>query len=242
MFKILICEDYKEMSRKAFQIFKEVIDEKPDAVFGLATGSSPIGLYELIVKDHQMNKTSYKDVVTFNLDEYLGIPEDHSQSYHTFMHEKLFSGIDIKKENIHIPSTIGNPEENMKQYDEALSHYNLDIQLLGVGTNGHIGFNEPGTPFDSQTHIVDLSKKTREDNARFFDGDIKQVPTQAITMGIGTIMTKAKKIVLLASGEKKKDAIYGMIKGPLTESLPASILQTHPDVIVILDPAAASRL
>lgn len=241
MFKIVICDNYEEISRKAFAVIRDLVVENPNAVLGLATGSSPVGMYKLMIEDHRKNGTSYKDVVTFNLDEYLGIPKDHSQSYYTFMHENLFKGLDIKEDNIHIPSGEGDLDQQASKYEELLDKYMIDVQVLGIGSNGHIGFNEPGTPFDSPTHIVDLKEKTRLDNARFF-ASLGEVPKQAITMGSGTIMRKAKKILMLASGEAKQDAIYAMIKGEITEDLPASILQKHDDVIVIIDKAAAAKL
>ncbi len=241
MFKIIICENYEEISRKAFTIIRDLVTEKPNAVLGLATGSSPVGMYKLMVEDHHKNGTSYKDVVTFNLDEYIGIPKNHSQSYYTFMHENLFKGLDIKEENIHIPSSDGDIDKQAALYEAQMEPFMFDIQVLGIGRNGHIGFNEPGTAFTSKTHIVELDDKTREDNARFFDS-LDEVPKHAITMGSGTIMQKAKKVLMIASGESKQDAIYGMIKGPQTEDLPASILQQHNDVVVIIDKAAAAKL
>lgn len=241
MFKIIICDNYEEISRKAFAVIRDLVVENPKAVLGLATGSSPVGMYKLMIEDHHKNGTSYKDVITFNLDEYLGIPKDHSQSYYTFMHENLFKGLDIKEENIHIPSGEGDLDQQAAKYEELLDKHMIDVQVLGIGSNGHIGFNEPGTPFDSPTHIVDLKENTRLDNARFF-ASLDEVPKQAITMGSGTIMRKAKKILMLASGEAKQDAIYAMIKGDITENLPASILQKHDDVIVIIDKAAAAKL
>ncbi len=241
MFKIIICDNYEEISRKAFAVIRDLVVENPKAVLGLATGSSPVGMYKLMIEDHHKNGTSYKDVITFNLDEYLGIPKDHSQSYYTFMHENLFKDLDIKEENIHIPSGEGDLDQQAAKYEELLDKHMIDVQVLGIGSNGHIGFNEPGTPFDSPTHIVDLKENTRLDNARFFSS-LDEVPKQAITMGSGTIMRKAKKILMLASGEAKQDAIYAMIKGDITEDLPASILQKHDDVIVIIDKAAAAKL
>lgn len=241
MFKIIVVENYDEASSEAFKVMKEEVVSHEKPVLGLATGSTPIGLYKKMQADHKSNGTSYKNVITFNLDEYIGLPKSHEQTYYTFMHENLFDGLNIPEENIHIP--VGDsdnvPAECVK-YEEAMKEYNIDIQLLGIGGNGHIGFNEPGTSFDTLTHIVDLQEKTRLDNARFFDS-LDDVPTQAITMGIATIM-KSKKILLVATGENKADAIYGMIKGPISEDCPASALQNHPNVIVIVDKAAASKL
>lgn len=238
--KIIKVQSYEEGSKKAFEIVKEVLVEKKDAVLGLATGSSPIGLYKEMIQDHKENNQSYQDVITVNLDEYMGLERDHQESYYTFMHRNLFDHIDIKEENIHLPSSIGNMEENVKKYEEVLAQYKPDIQILGVGGNGHIGFNEPGTPFNSRTHTVTLAEKTRQDNARFFN-DISEVPTHAITMGIQNIL-EAKKIVLVAFGENKKDAVYGLVHGEISEDLPASILQKHSDVTIIVDEEAAKRL
>ncbi len=241
MINIIICEDYEEVSDKAFEIMHEVVTSKPDCVLGLATGSSPVGLYKRMIKDHEENGTSYKDVVTFNLDEYIGIPEEHPESYHSFMQTNLFYGLDVKPENIHVPSAQGDPEANAVAYEELLAPYQIDLQVLGIGADGHIGFNEPGTPLDILTHITDLEEQTIRDNARFFDGDMSKVPTKAITMGTGSIM-KAKKIILLANGTNKADAIYGMIKGPVSADCPSSALQEHPDCYVIIDKLAAAKL
>ena len=195
-----------------------------------------------MIADHNSNGTSYKHCVTFNLDEYVGLPKSHDQSYYTFMHENLFDGLDIPEENIHIPSGDADDEKQAcVDYENALKQYVVDIQLLGIGSDGHIAFNEPGTPFDAETHLVKLEEQTRIDNARFFDDDIDEVPTQAITQGLASIM-RARKIVLIATGKKKAQAVRDMIKGEKTTDCPASILQDHPDVTVILDKDAASLL
>ena len=198
--KVIKVKNYDEVSAEAFKVMKEVVANKPEAVLGLATGSSPIGLYENMIKDHKENGTSYAKCQSFNLDEYVGIDRNHSQSYWTFMHENLFHGIDLPEDKIHVP--YGNTKADCEGYEKAMENVSVDIQVLGIGGNGHIGFNEPGTPFTEETHIVDLTEKTRSDNARFFENDINKVPTQAITMGIATIM-KAKKILLVASGANK---------------------------------------
>lgn len=235
--KIIITDSYDDMSKAAFDVMKEVVEAKPDAVLGLATGSTPVGLYKCMIEDHEKNGTSYKDVVTYNLDEYVGIDRDDPQSYYTFMNDNLFKGIDIKPENTHVP--FGNTDEDAQKYDDMVK--GVDIQLLGIGRNGHIGFNEPGTPFDSRTHIVELTESTREANKRFFDNDINKVPSAAISQGIGTIMD-AEKILLLASGKDKAEAVRFMIEEEPDEQNPASILQNHDDVVVILDKDAASLL
>lgn len=237
--KVIVVKDYEEVSKEAFKVMKEVVTNKSDAVLGLATGSSPIGLYENMIKDHKENGTSYAKCQSFNLDEYVGIDRNHSQSYWTFMHENLFHGIDLPEENIHVP--YGNTKEDCAAYEKAMENVCVDVQVLGIGGNGHIGFNEPGTPFDEETHIVELTEKTRSDNARFFENDINKVPTHAITMGIATIM-KAKKLLLVASGANKADAVAAMVQGPVTPEVPASVLQNHGDVVVIVDEAAAAKL
>ncbi len=237
--QIIKVKNYDEVSLEAFKVMKDVVVNKPNAVLGLATGSSPIGLYENMIKDHKENGTSYANCQSFNLDEYVGIDRNHSQSYWTFMHENLFHGIDLPEEKIHVP--YGNTKADCEAYEKAMENVSVDIQVLGIGGNGHIGFNEPGTPFTEETHIVDLTEKTRSDNARFFENDINNVPTQAITMGISTIM-KAKKILLVASGANKADAVAAMVNGPVDPACPASVLQNHPDVVVVVDEAAAAKL
>jgi len=241
MFNIIIKDNYDEVSTEAFKVMKEVI-KKENCVLGLATGSSPVGLYKEMIKDYEAGNTSYKNIRSWNLDEYVGIPHTHEQSYWTFMHENLFNHIDIKEENVHVPCGEGDDiEQNCKDYEKSMEGVIIDLQVLGIGSDGHIAFNEPGTPFDSLTHIMDLTEQTRQDNARFFDNDINQVPTHAVTMGLASIM-RARKIVLIATGANKADAVHGMIKGALTTDCPASILQAHPDVTVVLDKAAAAKL
>ncbi|MDH6368127.1 MULTISPECIES: glucosamine-6-phosphate deaminase [Breznakia] len=237
--KIIVCKDSNEVAKKAYEVMKDVVVNKPNAVLGLATGSSPIGLYNEMIADYKAGNVSYKDVSSFNLDEYVGIPKDHPESYETFMHKQLFDHIDINPANTHLP--YGDTQADCDAYEKAMSDVSVDIQVLGIGRNGHIGFNEPGTSFDSLTHIVDLQEKTIEDNARFFDGNMDLVPKKAITMGIATIM-KAKKILLVATGEGKADAVAAMKNGPITEDMPASILQKHDDCVVFVDEAAASKL
>jgi glucosamine-6-phosphate deaminase len=241
MFNVVIADDYDLVSSEAFKIMRSVLT-KEKTVLGLATGSSPVGLYKKMIADHNSNNTSYKNVITFNLDEYIGIPRNHEQSYYTFMHENLFDSLNIPEENIHIPrGDCEDMEAECARYEEELSKYVIDLQVLGIGSDGHIAFNEPGVSFDSLTHVMELTEQTRRDNARFFDDDINEVPTHAITMGLASIM-KASKIIVIATGANKADAVYGMVKGPKSSDCPASILQDHDDVTVILDHAAASRL
>ena len=193
-------------------------------------------------EDHKTNGTSYKDIKSFNLDEYYGLAQDHPQSYYYFMCHQLFNELDIDKNNINVPKGKGSIEEVCDEYNALLAENPRDIQLLGIGSNGHVGFNEPGTSFDSVTHYIALKQSTIEDNAKlFFNGDLSAVPTHAITMGISNIM-EAKKVLLIATGERKAKAVKGLVEGPVTEDLPASILQKHEDAIIIVDEAAASLL
>ena len=240
MIKVIKVNNYEEASDQAFEVMKAFI--RPGKVLGLATGSTPLGLYVRMVKDHEENGTSYAEICSYNLDEYVGLPIEHPESYYAFMHRNLFDKIDIKEENAHVPSGLGEDLEGQaKKYDEMIDAQPVDIQLLGIGSDGHIAFNEPGTPFDSGTHVTDLAESTIRDNCRFFDNDMSKVPTQAVTQGIGTIM-KAKNILLIATGANKAQAVKDMIDGPVDESCPASILQKHPNVVVIVDEAAASLL
>ena len=234
--KVIIVENYEEASQEAAKIFINQVKEKPKSILGLATGSTPVRMYELLREDHEKNHTSYK------VDEYFGLDASHPQSYHYFMYKNLFNGIDIKDENVHVPCGQGNIQENCDEYNKMLAENPIDIQLLGIGSNGHIGFNEPGTDFNSKTHYVDLKESTIKDNARlFFNGDEDAVPKQAISMGIQNIMD-AKSVVLIACGKNKENAVKGMIEGPVTPELPASVLQNHKDVTVIIDKAAAALL
>jgi glucosamine-6-phosphate deaminase len=240
--KIIIAKTYEELSRKAANMFASQLILKPDSVLGLATGSSPVGMYKELVRIYRERDIDFTDVVSFNLDEYVGLTPDDEQSYHYFMKEHLFTHINLKEENIHIPSGIARDLElGAKAYDKMIEESGgIDIQILGIGNNGHIGFNEPDVKFEARTHIVELEPETIEANARFFES-IEDVPTRAISMGIKNIM-QSRKIVLIATGEGKAQAVKGMIEGPITPELPASVLQLHPDVTIILDEAAASLL
>jgi len=239
--KIYIAKTQKEFGELAFKEIKKVLDSNPACTLGLATGSTPIPLYDEMAKDHQENNTSYKKVKTFNLDEYVGLPKEHKESYISFMTRNLFSKVDIDMNNVNIPNGRATDiDEECKRYSALLAKASIDIQVLGIGGNGHIAFNEPNTPFDSLTHQVFLTEKTINDNARFFNS-VDEVPTSALTMGIGEIV-KAKRILMLATGANKAEAVYKMIKGEVNPSCPASILQNHPDVTVILDEAAAKML
>lgn len=239
--KTIITNDYEDMSEKAAQIIIETVKEKPNAVLGLATGATPMGLYRRLVADHKEMGTSYKYVRTINLDEYVGLTKVNPQSYAYFMYENLFCHIDIALKNTYIEN--GTALDSMiecKRYDKMLNKLPRDIQLLGLGSNGHIAFNEPYTSFSSTTHIVNLAENTIKDNAIYFD-NIEQVPRQAYTMGIKSIM-KAKQIIILASGFKKAEIVSKLVQGNVDSALPASILHNHCNCILILDKEAASKL
>lgn len=235
--KYLVFDSKKEASKEAYKILKSLINE--NSTLGLATGGSPTGLYAEMIADHKAGNFSYKNVKSYNLDEYVGISYDHPESYHKFMETNLFDHIDIEKENTHVPDASAEDlEDALESYQEALNNANIDVQLLGVGSNGHIGFNEPGTPFDTGVHIVDLKQETIEANSRFFNNDINLVPKQAVTMGIKDIM-KAKHIILLAFGEAKQHAIKSLVEGDeITENIPCTVLKNHPSVYVIVDKEA----
>ena len=239
--KIIIAKDYDEMSKKAFEVMEKVVKSNPQAVLGFATGSTPIGLYKNMIRDHRENGTRYKNIKTFNLDEYAGLDYSSNQSYCYFMRNNLFDHIDIDLSNTNIENgKAADRQAECDRYNALLATMQQDIQVLGIGSNGHIAFNEPGTPFGSVTHIVDLTESTIKDNSRMF-ASINEVPRQAFTMGIKNIMN-AKKLLMLVSGANKAKAVYGLVKGEVTEDLPASVVQLHPDCVLILDEAAASLI
>lgn len=239
--KIIITKDYEELSAKAAEIMLEVVRKNPRAVLGLATGTTPLGLYANMIADHKENGTDYSGIRTANLDEYKGLPKTHDQSYAYFMRKNLFDGLGIAPECTNIENGMAeDAAAECARYDALLEALPRDIQLLGLGSNGHIAFNEPGTPFGSGTHVVTLAESTVKDNARLFK-DISEVPRQAFTMGIRQIM-QAKKVLILASGANKAEAVCKMVKGDVTESVPASVLQLHPDCVLIADEAAAKLL
>ena len=239
--KVIVAENYEEMSRKAFEVMAEVVKNNPRAVLGLATGSTPIGLYKNMIEDHEKNGTSYREIKTVNLDEYAGLDYSSDQSYVYFMRHNLFDHIDIDLKNTNIENgKAADRAAECARYNALLDELPRDIQVLGIGSNGHIAFNEPGTPFGSGTHIVDLTESTIKDNSRMF-ASIDEVPRQAFTMGLKNIM-QSKKILILANGANKAKAVYGLVKGEVTENVPASILQLHPDCTLVCDKAAASLL
>ena len=239
--KIIITKDYEDLNMKAFEVMKETVVSNPYAVLGLATGTTPLGLYRRMVEDHTAHGTSYAHIRAANLDEYKGLPKDHPQSYAYFMRQNLFRHLDIEEGNTNIENGTAQDEQaECERYNKLLTEMPRDIQLLGLGSNGHIAFNEPNTPFGSETHVVDLTENTIKDNARLFS-DISEVPKKAFTMGIKQIM-QAKQILILASGKNKADAVYNMVHGKVTEEVPASVLQMHPNCILIADKEAASKL
>ena len=239
--KIIRVKDYDELSLEGTKIVGEFIKNNPQATLGLATGSSPIGLYQNLIKMFQNKEISFQEIKTYNLDEYCGLPKSHPESYYSFMYRNLFSHVDIKDENVHIPSSEGEDmQKNCDDYNRLLHQTTIDLQLLGIGGNGHIGFNEPGTPFDRETFLVKLAERTRQDNKMFFKED-EEVPHYAITMGIKNIM-EAKKIVMLISGKSKAVAVKRLLSGEITTDFPASILHKHPDVTVIIDEPAAALI
>ena len=239
--KLIVVKDYNEMSLKASLIIKELLQSKKDATLGLATGSSPIGIYQNLIKFYENGEISFKDVKTYNLDEYCELPRSHPESYYSFMHRNLFSHVDVLEENVHIPCSEGSDLQALcKEYNDMLHQAEIDIQLLGIGANGHIGFNEPNTPFTQETWVVELTEKTRKDNQRFFNS-LDEVPTHAMTMGIANIM-EAKCLLLVASGKNKAEAIRRLASGEVNEECPATILNNHPNAIVIVDEEAASLI
>ena len=233
--KIIITKDYEELSEKAAEVMLAVVKSTPNAVLGLATGTTPLGLYARLIEDHKKNGTDYKNIRTVNLDEYKGLPASHEQSYAYFMRNNLFEGLGIAPEQTNIENGMAEDEAGeCARYDALLDAMPRDIQLL------HIAFNEPNTPFGSGTHVVSLAESTIKDNARLFASP-DEVPRKAFTMGIRHIM-QARRILILASGANKAEAVYKMAKGPVTEDVPASVLQLHPDCTLIADEAAAAKL
>ena len=240
--QIYRAKDYEDMSRKAANIITSQVVLKPDCVLGLATGSTPIGAYKNLVEKYEQGDLDFSQVTTVNLDEYKGLPRENDQSYYYFMHDNLFDHVNVKPENTHLPDgTKEDSDEECARYEELIRTLGgQDLQLLGLGHNGHIGFNEPDAIFEKATHCVDLQESTIEANKRFF-ASADDVPKQAYTMGIGTIM-QAKKILVVVSGEDKADTVAKAFFGPVTPEVPASILQFHKDVILVADEAALSKV
>ena len=240
--RIIVVDNYEEMSKKAAMMVASQVMLKPDSVLGLATGDTPLGMYKELIKLYSKNEVDFNEVRTFNLDEYYGINRENPQSYYNYMSNNLFNSINVNRENINMPDGMA------KDVNASCVHYEnkikelggIDMQVLGIGGNGHIGFNEPNVNFEAETHLVSLDEQTIEANSRFFES-IKDVPVKAISMGIKTIMN-SKKIILLANGINKAEAIERAVKGKIDPKVPASILQLHNDVTIILDKEAASSL
>ncbi len=240
--KVIVTKDYTQMCKLASRIFAAQITLKPESVLGLATGSTPVGMYNELVEMYKEGRVDFSKVRTVNLDEYAGLDGSNDQSYRYFMNHNLFDHINIDKENTNVPNGVAaDLQAECERYEQVVADMGgVDIQLLGIGNNGHIAFNEPCEEFPEKTHIVDLTQNTIEANARFFSS-MDEVPKKALTMGIGTIM-KAKKIVLLANGAKKAQTIYDTVYGPITPKVPASVLRLHPDVTIFADEEAAALL
>jgi len=240
--EIFIGETYEQISKAAAAVIAEIINSKPNAVLGLATGSTPLGMYKELIRMHNQEGLDFAEVTTFNLDEYVGLRADHDQSYHYFMHQNLFRHINVNPQNIHIPSgTTSNFPAFCAWYEQRIEDCGgIDVQVLGIGSDGHIAFNEPGSSLASRTRIKTLARQTIEDNARFFKR-IEDVPVYAITMGVGTILD-AKRLLLLAAGAAKADAVAAALEGPVSGMCTASALQLHPRGMVFLDSEAAGKL
>ncbi|MBK94733.1 MAG: glucosamine-6-phosphate deaminase [Planctomycetaceae bacterium] len=239
---VVLCDDYQQMSTQAATVFAECLAANPAAVLGLATGSTPIGVYENLIARFKAGEISFAEATSFNLDEYIGLHRDHPQSYYYFMHQQLFNHVDLPSQRIFVPSGVESDYGAYCQWyeDRITEAGGIDLQILGIGSDGHIAFNEPGTALGSRTHITELDHQTIDDNARFFQSKA-EVPRRAITMGVATIMD-ARKIILLATGEHKATAIRDAIAGPVSSECTASALQQHPDVTFYLDSAAACLL
>ncbi len=240
--EIIVNETYQELSKAAAKVIASVLNSKPNAVLGMATGSTPLGVYNELVRMHKEEGLDFSQVTTFNLDEYVGLRGTHEQSYHYFMRENFFKHVNIPRQNIYIPSgTTDNYEAFCQWYEHRIKEVGgIDIQILGIGSDGHIAFNEPTSSLGSRTRIKTLAKQTIDDNARFF-ANPQDVPIYAITMGVGTIL-EAKSIILLANGKNKAVAVAAAVEGPVTSMITASALQLHPEVLVFIDKDASSEL
>ncbi len=240
--EIVIASSYDDMSRRAADVFAAQVQQNPESVLGLATGSTPIGLYAALVKDYEDGAVDFSKVKTFNLDEYRGLDPEHDQSYRYFMQKNLFDYVNIDVANTHVPNGADpDAEAACAAYEAGIAEAGgIDLQLLGLGHNGHIGFNEPCDCFPVDTHLVELTESTIQANSRLFDS-VDDVPREAYTMGIGTIM-KARRIVMVASGKDKAEIVKAVVSGPVTPEVPASVLQLHPNVTVFVDAEAGSLL
>lgn len=247
LMEIAVLPSPEQIAQRAADAVEELLTARPGAVLGTATGSSPLPLYEELARRCDAGRLSLAHATAFMLDEYVGLPEGHPERYHAFMERHLLAVTDLRADHLHGPEAPAGAEdavlnEACRAYERSMAEAGYcDLQVLGIGSDGHIGFNEPGGPLDSRTHVGLLAEQTRRDNARFFDGDVDAVPTRCLTQGLATIM-EARRLVLIATGEGKAQAIARMVDGPVTPELPASVLQGHADALVLLDPAAASLL
>jgi glucosamine-6-phosphate deaminase len=239
---VVICRSYEELSKAAAAVVADLVSHKPNAVLGFATGSSPVGLYQELARLHHKEGLDFSKVTTFNLDEYVGLAGDHPQSYRRFMNENLFNHINVPAQNTHVPSgTATNPKAFCEWYEKQIRDAGgIDLQVLGIGSDGHVAFNEPGSSLGSRTRMVTLTEQTIDDNARFFEKKA-DVPRHAISMGVGTIL-EARKLLMVVNGENKAPALAAAIEGPITSMITASALQLHPDAIVFVDEEAAAQL
>ena len=233
--RVILCDTYEELSKNAAKLVASQICLKPNCVLGLATGSTPIGMYEELVRLYKTGEIDFKEVITFNLDEYYPISPENPQSYHYYMSKYLFSKVNVDPTNVHILNgETADPNSECDKFDELIENCDgIDLQILGIGRNGHIGFNEPDDALNTSTHITDLTESTIEANARFFDS-IESVPKQALTMGIATIL-KSRKIILLANGKEKRAAVSQLLTEEIDTEVPATMLKVHPDVVLICD-------
>ncbi|NUP89659.1 MAG: glucosamine-6-phosphate deaminase [Candidatus Sumerlaeia bacterium] len=240
--EVIITKDYDQMSKVAADIIADQIKRRPNCVLGLATGGTPVGTYKELIRRHKEGKLDFSKVVTFNLDEYVGLPVTHDQSYHYFMHDNLFNHVNVAPQNVHVPPGMApDIEAACAWYEQEIDKAGgIDLQLLGIGGDGHIAFNEPGSSLASRTRLKTLTEETIKDNARFFEKE-SDVPRFAVTMGVGTIL-EARKLLLIANGKKKAKVTAEFIEGPITSQITATALQLHPNAVVVLDEEAASEL
>ena len=239
--RVIVCDTYEEMSMRAARIVAGQVQMKPDCVLGLATGSTPIGMYDNLIAMNKAGELDFSEVTSFNLDEYYPIKKSNRQSYQFFMNEHLFDKINIDKAKTHVPNgETENPDEECANYEKSIQAAGgIDLQILGIGQNGHIGFNEPEENLHAYTHLTGLTENTLEANSRFFDED-EIMPTQALTMGMSTILN-ARKIILLASGAAKSDVVAELMTDAITTNIPATLLKSHPDVVLICDKEAFAK-
>jgi glucosamine-6-phosphate deaminase len=239
---VIVVKNYEELSREGARRVADLVRKKPDCVLGFATGSTPLGMYAELIRMHKEDGLDFSKVVTFNLDEYVGLHPSHDRSYHYFMWKNLFEQVNVDPRYVHIPSGAAeNVTEQCDWYEAKIREFGgIDLQILGIGVNGHIAFNEPGSSLGSRTRIKTLKEKTRRDNARFFE-NLDEVPQYAITMGVGTIM-EVHGLLLMASGREKADAVQATVEGPVTAQYPATIVQMHRFATILVDRAAAAKL